>query len=244
MSEAAPAPNIRYETNAEPPLRLEKPLPETPTSNEPLPAMEEWFPAYSCQAIQLSIKKTCAAAIPATSICKIGSQPFVKPEVPLPERSALESFENLALALGSWPTPTSKPATLSESPRPMDDLEGPKESDSHGSMARSQISLAEASTRTEIRNFSRPLGTPQAPLEISQPSASIVPLPPRLIGSSRYSQGGFASPTAGDIPTTTYQLSSMSGGRLEGEQKNKILWQREDDDLGGKDRSCSLCRLM
>ncbi|KAK0511555.1 hypothetical protein JMJ35_006128 [Cladonia borealis] len=245
MSEAAPAPEIRYETDAEPPLWLEKPLPETPMSKEPLSAMEEWFPTSSYQYIQLPARKTSAAAIPATSRCKIGSQLFVKQEGPLPERSAVESLESLALAFGGWPTPTSKPATLSEPPYPINDGRVSKESDHQEPMERSQISLTESSTRAEIRNFSRPLGTPRAPLEFSQLPLPNVSRPPRLVGSSRFPQGRFVSPAAGDVATASNQLSSVNGGRFEGKHENANLWQKGDaDDSWGKERSCSRCELM
>ena len=245
MSAAAPAPEIRYETDAEPPLRLEKPLPETPMLEEPLSAMEEWFSAKSYQDIQLPAKKTSGAAITATNRSKNGSQPLVKPEGSLPERSALENLESLALALVGWPPATPNPATLSGPSHPVDDLKGPRESDYQEPMERSQDSLAESSTRAEIRNFSRPLGTPRARLEFSQRPASSVSRSPRLVESFRYSQGGFVSPTAGDRSTASYRLSSVDGGRLEGKQKNETLWQKgEDDDSRGKDRSCSLCGLM
>ena len=189
MSAAAPAPEIRYETDAEPPLRLEKPLPETPMLEEPLSAMEEWFSAKSYQDIQLPAKKTSGAAITATNRSKNGSQPLVKPEGSLPERSALENLESLALALVGWPPATPNPATLSEPTHPVDDLKGPRESAYQEPMERSQNSLAESSTRTEIRNFSRPLGTPWARLEFPQRPASSVSRPPRLVESFRYSKG-------------------------------------------------------
>lgn len=246
MSEAAQAPEIRYETDAEPPLRLEKPLPTTPLSVEPLSAMDEWFPAKSYQDIQLPAKKTLAAAIPATSKSKDGSQPLVKSEGMLPEISAFESLESLALALVGWPPPaTPKPAALSEHSHPVGNLKGREESDYQGPMERSQISLAGSSTRAEIRNFSRPLGTPRAPFEFSQPPPSNVARSPRLVGSSRFFRGGFLSPTLGDVTTASYQLSSENGEKWDGKHENKApLQKREEDSSWGTERSCSLCGLM
>lgn len=180
MSEAAPAPEIIYETNTEPPLRWEKSLPESPMSKQPLSAMAEWFPAKSYQDMQLPAKETSRTATPATSKPENGSKPLVKPEGSLPERSALESLESLALALVGWPPATPKPATLSESLHRVDDAKGPKVSNYQGPMKRSHHLLAETSTRAEIRNFSRPLGTPRAPLEFSQSPPSNVARPPRL----------------------------------------------------------------
>ena len=129
--------------------------------------------------MQLPAKETSRTATPATSKPENASKPLVKPEGSLPERSALESLESLALALVGWPPATPKPATLSESLHRVDDAKGPKVSNYQGPMKRSHHLLAKTSNRAEIRNFSRPLGTPRSPLEFSQSPPSNVARPPR-----------------------------------------------------------------
>ena len=126
----------------------------------------------------------------------------------------------------------------------VDDLECPKVSDYHAPRERSHCSLAESSTKAKIRNFSRPLDTPRAPLEYLQPPALSVTRQLRLVGSSIYYQGGFVFLAVGDVSTTSNQLPNVNGGRLERKQKNETLWQKGDDDSWGKERSCSRCGLM
>lgn len=244
MFEAVPALEITSEIDAEPLLRLEKPLPETPVSEESFSAMEERFSAKPCQDIQLPTKESSEAVVLATNKIENGPKPLLEPGRALPETPAFESLGSLASALAGWPPPTPKPATLSEPSRLVTDIQARKESDTQEPMSRRANPLPASPSRAGIRNFSRPLGTPRAPLQSLQPPPNFF-RSPRLVGSSRYSHGGFVSPTTGDVATVPYRLSSVNGARLKGKHKDEIRCQkREDAGYQGKDRSCSQCRLM
>lgn len=237
MSEAVPAPEIKFQTGAEPPLRLEKPLPETPASEEPFSTIEERTSAKPYQEIQLLTKETSGAAILAANRPENGPKSLLEPERALPGTPALESLNSLASALTGWPPPTPKPATLSEPSRSIDDIQARKESDL-------QNSLPASPSKAEIRNFSRPLGTPRAPLGSWQPPPPNVSRLPRLAGPFRFSRG-LICPTMGDVATASHQLASVNGGKLRGKHKNETMCQKgESCDSRQRGRSCSRCELM
>ena len=245
MSEAVPALEIKSEIDAEPPLRLEKPLPETPVSEEPFSAMEERFPAKSCQHIQLPIKETSEAVVLAASKTENGPKSLLEPERALPETPVFESLGSLASALAGWPPPTPKPATLSEPSRSVDNIQACKESDFQEPMERRENPLPASPSRAEIRNFSRPLGTPRAPLGSWRPPPSKVSRLPRQAGPIGYSRGGLVCPAMGEAATASPQLSSVNRGKLRGEHEHEIVCQKgEGYDSCRTERSCSGCGLM
>ena len=238
MSEAVPALEIKSETNAVALLRLEKPLPETPVSEVPFSAMEERFSAKPCQDIRLPTEESSEAVVLTANKIEHGPKPLLEPGVALPETPAFESLGSLASALAGWPPPTPKPATLSEPSRSVNDIQAREESDIQEPMKRRENPLPASPSRAKVRNFSRPIGAPRAPLQSLQPPPNFF-RSPRLVGSSRYSQGGFASPTA------AYRLSSVNGGRLKGKHMDGMGFQRREDAASqGKGRSCSQCGLM
>ena len=244
MSGAVPALEIKSGTNAEPLLRLEKPLPETPVSEVPFSAMEERFSAKPCQSIQLPTKESFEAVVVAANEVKNGPKPLLEPGRALPETPVFESLDRLASSLAGWPPPTAKPATLSKPSCSVNDVQARKEPDTQEPMEGRKDSLPASSSRAGIRNFSRPLGTQQAPLQSLQPPLDFFHSP-RLVGLSRYSQGGFVSPTAGELATAPYRLSSVNGGMSKGKHMDEIRFQRREDAASqGKDRSCSQCELM
>ena len=245
MSEAVPALGVKSETDAEPPLRLEKPLPETPVSEEPFSAMEGRFLAKPCQDIQLPTKETSEAVVLAPCKTKNGPKSLLEPGRALPEMPAFESLGSLASALTGWPPPTPKPATLSEPSCSVDDTQARKGSDSREPMERRENPLTASPSRPEVRNFSGPLGTPRAPLGSWQPPPPKVSRLPRQAGPLGFSQGGLISPTMRDVATASHQLASANGGKLRGEHKHETLCQKgEGYDSCRKERSCSGCGLM